>query len=213
MTGWISGENRLRGDNSPVQKFADHVQMRICRGKKLTGIQSMSILDFGCGDAAISEIIGTRCQKIQVCDITDAYITKERYNNFNFCLVEELEKKHDVEVFDMIYSFGVVQYLSTDEFALLNTRLLSLLQPGGAIIHCNILDRGKMFDYYHRPNNIKNIFRFFASGAFRSVLTGRIWSDGSRWHNVSKLQALCQVQNYVLPGYSRERTDLVLEKS
>ena len=212
MNDWLNGENRLRGSKSATSKFAEHVLNRIKTVGETNNISNLRVLDFGCGDALLANVLSEDINCIKICDITDAYLTQNNAKKFDFCLVDNLTKKYSAETFDVIYSFGVIQYLSVPEFQNSMHILETLLKSGGHIIHSNILDRKKFFNYFNKPNSAKNILKFIVSGAPRSFVTGKIWDDGSLWHHVDVLKKTTMLRSIMFPGFSSERSDLVFAK-
>jgi 2-polyprenyl-3-methyl-5-hydroxy-6-metoxy-1,4-benzoquinol methylase len=212
VKSWLTGENRLRGSRNASNEFALHILRRITELYSEDTVSKLDILDFGCGDALIAEKISQNVAGIKICDITDAYLSSDRRENFDFCLVDDLLTKYSKQKFDVIYSFGVIQYLNVPNYEQVMLSLRHLLKPDGFIIHCNILDRHKMFEYYHRPTSLKKMLKFIVSGGIRSYLTNQIWNDGSRWHDIHVLRNISTLNSFALPGYSGERTDLIFEK-
>lgn len=217
MKDWVSGTNRLRGSKNRASYFAAHVQKRIltCLEKQSAGRKGQAaktevhLLDYGCGDCALTGCIDIRQAKISACDITDAYISEQDKRKFSFTLVQDLLSSADGEKFDVVYSFGVVQYLTGRELEVLNLELRKHLKKDGVIVHCNILDIKKLFEYYKKPTGLWTGLKFIIGGGLRSLLTKEIWADGSRWHDVANLAAATGFRVEILQGYSPERTDLV----
>lgn len=212
MNNWLTGKNRLRGSKDASSDFSRHILKRLRELYTEETLSNLHILDFGCGDALISEKISQNVAEMKICDISDAYLSMEKMERFGFCFVHDLLKNHPREKFDVIYSFGVIQYLTITDYENIMNNLNYLLKPGGYIIHFNILNKHKIFNYYQRPNSLENILKFIVGGGMRSYLTDRIWNDGSRWHDIRLLQNASKLDSIDFPGYSKERTDLIYEK-
>ena len=211
MKDWVNGKNRLRSTKSDPADFQKHL-IEVLKAHSERKISNSIVLDVGCGDGALSLKISEVVKQVHCCDITSAYIALEFQEKLEFELISRLEVKYQPRFFDCIYSFGVVQYLCKEEFDNLNSRLFNLLKPGGVIVHANLLDKGKIFNYYNKPNSLVNVVKLIVSGALRSIITDRIWNDGSRWHVISKLCKDIEYKYIITNGFSDERSDIIIFK-
>ncbi len=189
---WFNNDNaqyKLRGNNSEsgLIAYATYILER------LSPPHGASILDLGCGDGKILEKIieirpDLKCFGI---DISPKLI-KQAIDNTCQCHFEVgnvLDLKPFNEKFDIIFSFGLVQYIKHNDFIDLNRALLAKIKDNGIVCHLSIPDNRKkkiavLSVLSEKHSTLLSILMLFLVHPFFKY---NFFEDGSLWHNPMRL--------------------------
>ena len=217
MKNWESGKNRLRGSKANFAKFADHIISSIEKNSTNKISHKSSILDVGCGDGQMLNYIINfyNLESANGCDISDFYIDPKKFKKIKFKKISNSKFQYEDESFDIVYSFGVLQYVKTKDLANFLKESYRVLKKGGVCFHCNMLDKNKIFKYHHNPKLVfKELISFTFFGGLRAYITNKQWNDGSYWHNFKNMTKSFNQANkiYLKDGFSSERSDIFFKK-
>ncbi len=217
MKDWESGKNRLRGSKANFIKFADHLIGSIEKNSSNKISEKSLFLDIGCGDGQMLNYIINfyNLESANGCDISDFYINKEEFKKIKFKKISKSKLQYEDESFDIVYSFGVLQYVKTKDLPNFLTESYRVLKKGGICLHCNMLDKNKIFKYHYNPRlGFKELISFTFFGGLRAYITNKQWNDGSFWHKYKNITKSFNQENniFIKDGFSSERSDIFFKK-
>ena len=189
---WFNDDNaqyKLRGNNSEsgMMAYSSYIL------EQLSPNLGSNILDLGCGDGKIlQKIIEIRpdleCFGL---DISPKLIKQAIDDNCHchFEVGNVLDIRPFKRKFDIIFSFGLAQYIKHNDFIELNRTLLTMIKDDGMVCHLSIPDNRKkniaILNVLSEKHStfLSILILLFVSLFFKY----KFFKDGSLWHNPIKL--------------------------
>lgn len=192
---WKKDKPRLHGSG----KFYKNIEknkyyaLKIKEMNKLN--KSFRILDVGCGDGKVSsEVHQLYNCKVDGVDISDYFFDEYRKKKIGEFFKYNCEEKWTSikRNYDYIYCNGVTQYLTYAEIEALSRNVSKILNSGSCFSILGLCDNSKMNYWYLRDSLENNIFirilKFLKRGGLYALITSRLWTDGSMWHDINKVK-------------------------
>lgn len=198
--------------------------------KFLNFTKNYTILELGCGDGIVSHELAKNnpnCNFICI-DFSKeniAYANNHyKLNNIKFIYYDILEIENFYKIyehkFDIIFSFGLAQYVYHTDFIDLNIKLHKFITNNGKIAHFNIPDTRKkiatILDNNYIYSNKISFFIHFLFDIFTQNEFCKYENDNiSLWHSPDKIsRALKQlfISTIVTPSVLWYRFDIILTK-
>lgn len=159
-----------------------------------------NVLELGCGDGAVSCEIATKFPLCTFTCIDSSEKSVEYAKNHNaasnceyICAdVLEIHSRITHERYDAIFSFGLAQYITHDDFIKLNISLLPIIDDRGIIAHFSIPDIRKKFATIVSQYSLNNnfficIFKSFLSYLHNPLLCEYEDDGHSLWHSPKRI--------------------------
>lgn len=134
---WAEKSDPLTGGTAPDHDLL-HGELRLILPSKFS-----SVIEIGCGSGDMYEPLGFVDRRYHGLDFSPAMIDAfhTRYPEAQV-EVRDLRDFEGADPVDLIFSHGVVQFISLADFAEQIARSATLLAPGGHIIHASALRKG-----------------------------------------------------------------------
>lgn len=124
---------------------AEYTRNKISREKIFSSILSPyldkqnRVLDYGCGAGFLAKIVSAHVQKVYAVDVSLGVLECARIlnsaENIDYLHVDDLELNSVPDAsLDIIYSFAVVQHVTSQVFKEILKRCFAKLKPGGKIV-------------------------------------------------------------------------------
>ena len=137
--GYIETINRV--SRITGEKFEYFITLRIDLMKekvyqKIMNLQSLRILDFGCGIGTTEVFLKERFQNAEICGIDSSQESikaakKQGLKDVNFLTIKSLILPFEDDYFDLIYSNGTFHHIDHGSHMIILTQLCRVLKNGG----------------------------------------------------------------------------------
>lgn len=174
--------------------------LRLCRED--------NVLDIGCGDGHMDSYLKEKCGRLSGFDFAKTKIeeAKERNKDVNYFVasfLEDYQKK--CQNVNKVFSYSVMQYCNpkdVEEF--LRHSMEALGQGEGIAVHFGVPDKDKIDIYYSLRFGVP---RDTVNRMKKDIVY--IYPDGSYWHDMKELKAICE--NIVTDLWGEQGGQVIIE--
>jgi cyclopropane fatty-acyl-phospholipid synthase-like methyltransferase len=115
----------------------------------VTGLNgTQRVLEIGCGDGQVSELLLPHVASLSAFDFSSRLVAAAQQRLPGCDVWQQSFLDPMPSGFDVVFSFGVLQYAHPDDFVPLLRNCLASVRPGGLVAHMAIPDRRKRHHIY-----------------------------------------------------------------
>ncbi|MBU1007692.1 class I SAM-dependent methyltransferase [Candidatus Dependentiae bacterium] len=100
--------------------------------------KNISILDFGCGDGAMTSYVQKQFVKAKIFGTDPSHLSIERatkqYPKITFSQLKENKIDYQTNTFDLVYAAGVFHHIDQQEHECFYSQIMRVLRPGGRFV-------------------------------------------------------------------------------